>query len=61
MASERSERRDILACIFITKSISKKLLIKVNIWIKKILKFHGVFTNINNVYEINEMVYFQPG
>ena len=29
MASERSKRRDLLACIFITKSISKKLLIKV--------------------------------
>ena len=28
MASERSKRRDLLACIFITKSISKKLLIK---------------------------------
>ena len=26
MASERSTRRDLLACIFITKSISKKLL-----------------------------------
>ena len=29
MASERSKRRDLLACIFITKSISKKLLIKI--------------------------------
>ena len=27
MASERSKRRDLLACIFITKSISMKLLI----------------------------------
>ena len=27
MALERSKRRDLLACIFITKSISKKLLI----------------------------------
>ena len=31
MASERSKRRDLLACIFITKSISKKLLIKHNL------------------------------
>ena len=29
MASARSKRRDLLACIFITKSISKKLLIKI--------------------------------
>ena len=31
MASERSKRRDLLAFIFITKSISKKLLIKKNV------------------------------
>ena len=30
MASERSKRRDLLTCIFITKSISKKLLIRKN-------------------------------
>ena len=31
MASETSKRRDFLACIFITKPISKKLLIK-KVW-----------------------------
>ena len=43
MASERSKRRDLLACIFITKSISKKLLIK-NLFLAKIimLDFTGV-------------------
>ena len=37
VASERSKRRDLLACIFITKSISKKLLIKKyqNVYLKK--------------------------
>ena len=35
MASERSKRRDLFACIFITKSVSKKLLIKIIIIIKK--------------------------
>ena len=38
MASERSKRRDFLACIFITKSISKKLLIKMCKVVEKFLR-----------------------
>ena len=39
MTSERSKRRDFLSLIFIAKSISKKLLIKINLFITKKVKY----------------------
>ena len=62
MTSERSKRRDFLSLIFIAKSISKKLLIKMS---KGFLKFckhishlilaNIIVSNLKNVYKLNQI------
>ena len=49
MTSERSKRRDFLSLVFILKSISKKLLIEILLWILgvKNMDGHGKRTSTN--------------
>ena len=60
MASERSKRRDFLACIFITKSISKKLLIKINVvrhYITPVFKELNILTSLGGIH-MHERIFF---
>ena len=53
MTSERSKRRDFLSLIFISKSISKKLLIKLkNFKIGLILLLNKMIVKISDLYDM---------